>query len=298
MRRPWWRSLDGAVNHGLSLLRGKQTSTNDTANRTVMKLCVAMNPQLSALLVLFASLAACADHSAIIRYSHPTPLSRYGREVAVVPFENDSDGTFSQLVANRLQQAGFDIRPLSEARIGVSGEIVQSSIGQEQTGQNPHTCYRSVPELRTRQVPVLVSVPGSSTPSPNNPYYVPPPQTRVEYRTEQYTEMVERPYSCVRLWRSIDAQFRASIRVITRTSPPRAVFSETFSQTDRQQTIGLQGSDSQDRQPPPVDGHSLLRDLQGRIVEQFAQYSTPDQIVSRLRWSCAVTSDASWNRAD
>ncbi len=225
--------------------------------------------------LIFVAIAGCADHSAIIRYVHPTPLSRYGREVAVVPFENDSDGVFTQLVADRLQRAGFEIRPIAEARIGVSGEVLQSTIGQEQSGHNPHTCYRSVPELRTRQVPVVVSVPGTSSPTPSNPYYVPPAQTRIEYRTEQYTEMVERPYACTRLWRSVDAQFRASIRVITRTRPPRTVFSENYSQTDRQMTTGLQGSDSQDHQPPATDGSGLLRELQGRVVGQFAQYSTP-----------------------
>lgn len=219
--------------------------------------------------------AGCANRNANIRYVHPTRLQRYGREIAVVPFEGPDGADFATLVEQRLQRAGYTITAPTVARMVVTGQVSESEIGQEETGQRPHTCYRQVPEVRTRQVPVVITLPQLPRPT-NNPYYVaPPPQTRTEYRTEQYTEMVERPYSCIQLWRSIDARFRVQTWIRTRSRPIQTVDQQVISLADTQTRTGLQGSDSEDHLPPPVNGPGLLASLHERAVNDFAQETTP-----------------------
>lgn len=246
----------------------------DGLRRRVHTLCAAVKPtphaslrvplvralSLAALFVASHGLAACAtDRGARIRYMHPSPLSRWGNRIRVEPFENEGSSGVSRMIEQRVRQSGAFQMVGEGAQMAIVGEVHDNGASPEQVTSRPFTCTRQVPEQRTRQVPVVI--PGL--------------QPRVELRTEQYTEMVPQPYACTQLVRSTEARFSMRVRINARTRPIHVVFDRRFDLNDRQETLGLAGSDGQDQPPPPVDGDGLLRSLHERAAQRFAQEALP-----------------------
>ncbi len=98
---------------------------------------------------------------------------------------------------------------------------------------------------------------------------------RMEMRTEQYTEMVARPYNCTELVRSINARFYARVGVNAMTRPIREVYARDLDIADDETQTGLSGSDSEDHPPAPVDGAALLQSLQQRAATVFVREILP-----------------------
>lgn len=183
---------------------------------------------------------------------------------------NEADTGISSGITSAIQGSGaFEITS-NQPQMAVLGEVLVNNIGQEQTGSAPYTCHRQVPEQRTRQVPVFIP----QAPVTSGTYtYTPPP--RMEMRTETYTEMVDHPYSCTQLLRWINASFHVHLRVNARTRPIQIVMDREFDLDDEERTTGLRGSDSDDHEPPLVDGPGLLRSLHQRAVSAFAEAALP-----------------------
>ncbi len=206
------------------------------------------------------ALAACGtDRSARIQYMHPSPLSRWGNRIHVEPFENEGASGISRRVEFVVRQSGAFRMVDDGAQMAVVGEVHENTIGNETLSQRPFTCTRMVPELRTRQVPVVI--PGV------NP--------RVELRTEQYTEMVPQPYPCTQLVRAVDARFSMHVRINARTRPIHVVFERRYDLADQIESTGIAGSQGEDHPPAPLDGNALLRRLQDEAVRRFAQDALP-----------------------
>ncbi len=216
---------------------------------------------------LLAGACASVDRRVRVSVYHPSALSRYGQRIGVEPFDNDMETHVSQRVQRRIEASRtFDVTEPERQQMRVIGTVQDATVGQEMRIERPHTCVRLVPELRTRQVPVLITIP--APPSPDGRYV--PPTFRTEYRTEQYTEMVDQPYACVQIVRFIPAQVRVQVSVNALTQPIRQVYSRTIALREQDEATGLRGSDSSDHEPGPVDGPRLLQRLLDRVADEVA----------------------------
>lgn len=254
-------------------------------------------------LLLIAALGASACAAPVrlfLNLQHPSPLSRYGQRIRLGTIENGEPSQFAQRLERSLRSStAFEV-VTANMQMGINGSVNADEFGPEQTGSRPYTCHRQVPEVRTRRVPVMVEDPppadsggssggssnsesgassayGQSTLGSSSYRYTPPRRTHLEYRTEQYTEMVDQAYGCVQLLRWVDAHF--AVRLTATVLPATVVWEREFNLADRQERTGLQGSDSEDHLPGPVSGPGFLEVLRQRAVDQAAAQILPRQEV-------------------
>lgn len=214
--------------------------------------------------LLAAALVAggCASRTAVIHVAHPSPLSRWGRNVGVERFTNEVTPDVSGAIAQGLESNGaFRLTPPAEQQMRMIGRVEVDAIDPERLASRPHTCVRQVPEQRTRAVPMPV------------------PDGRggviMQMVTQSYTAMVEHPYSCTELVRTVTARFRARVTVNALTRPIREVFQHTVALEDSRESTGLRGSDAQDHDPAPVDGPALLDELHQRAATEVLDRVLP-----------------------
>ena len=246
-------------------------------------------------LVALLALSACATNRAItMPLTHPSPFQRWGRQLSVEPFDNDR-AALGQRVAEGARASGtFDLAT-ERAQLGLSGVVHHDESGAEQQGSRPYTCHRQVPEQRTRQVPYWVQGP---TPPP---IYIggvaipQQPQSRMEFRTETYTEMVDHPYACTQLVRWIEGTVSVDVRIIARTRPPQIVWQRSINLSDRDEQTGLAGADSGNYPPGPVSGESVLERLRGQVVAQVTAALVPRR--ESITFDFALGSDERFEQA-
>jgi hypothetical protein len=220
-------------------------------------------------LTLVALVGACASVDRRVRVSvyHPSALSRYGQRIGVSPFDNDIWTRVAERVQRRIEASRtFEVAEPAQQQMRLIGTVQYATVGPETLFERPHTCVRQVPELRTREVPVFVTVP--APPSSDGRYVA--PTIRTEIHTEQYTEMVDQSYGCIQIVRAIPAQVSVQVAVNALTQPIRQVYSRTVALSDQDVAIGLRGSDANDHLPGPVDGPGLLQQLLERVADQVA----------------------------
>lgn len=227
------------------------------------------------LATLFA-LAACGPATSLtLPLTHPSPFSRWGRRLSVQPFDGDRAGLGERIAAGVRSTGTFDLAS-EGAQLGLSGTVQRDEHGPEQQSSRPFTCHRQVPELRTRQMPYYVQDP--PPPPVYGAYGVPiyqAPTGHMAFRTEQYTEMVDHPYSCVQPVRWVEGFVRVSVRIAARTRPPQIVWERSIDLNDRDESTGLQGADSGNYDAPPVSGDAVLDRLRGQVVSQVTAAMVP-----------------------
>lgn len=215
-------------------------------------------------MALLAALAAgaCASRTAVIHVAHPSPLSRWGRNVGVERFANEVTPDVSGPIAQGLEASGaFRVTPPAEQQMRMVGRVEVDAIDPERLASRAHTCVRQVPEQRTRTVPV---------PTPDGRGGI-----TMQMVTQSYTATVDRPYSCTQLVRTVTARFRARVTVNALTRPIREVFQHTVALEDARESLGLRGSDAEDHDPEPVDGPALLDELHRRAVGEVLDRVLP-----------------------
>lgn len=250
--------------------------------------------------------SAASEWEAEVSYEPPSPLSRWGFRVLVLPFENENATGITQRIAHVIDTTrSFDVVTSGAVHMAVSGAVQESRVGEEAVEVEPARCVRTLQETRTRRVPYEVEDPA------------PPPsaqtreqnyeqlgeaignlvvaasggtprsmgrRTHTEFREEEYTVPVEQPYRCQTVVRHVDATFRLHVQVMARTHPVRVVYQRDFSEHDEVRTTGRRGSDDGDQEPEPVDGEALLRSLQERTLEAFARENLPQSASETLRF--------------
>lgn len=249
---------------------------------------------------------ALSDWEAEVTYEPPSPLSRWGFRVLVLPFDNEASTGITQRMATVIDTTrSFDVVTGGAVHMAVSGAVQESRVGDEAVEVEPARCVRTVQETRTRRVPYEVEDPApppatqtreqnyqqlgeaigtllvaaaGGTPQPTNR------RTHTEYRDEEYSVPVEQPYRCQTVVRHVDATFRLHVQVMARTRPVRVVYQRDFSEHDEVRTTGRRGSDDGDQEPAPVDGEALLRSLQERALEAFARENLPHSASETLRF--------------
>lgn len=190
---------------------------------------------------------------------HPSPLSRWGREIGVSRIENEGDADLTGMIARGLDASpALAVVPAAQQRMRVVGRLEQSVIEPERLSSRPTTCTRMVPTQQTVPVPVYVGN---------------PPRLTTQMQTQ--TIMVAHPYPCTELIRTVGAHVRLRITINALTRPIREVFARVFNAQDSQSTTGLQGSDSDDHPPPPIDGLAVLHAVQEQAVTAFLDAVLP-----------------------
>lgn len=251
--------------------------------------------------------SAGSDWEAEVTYEPPSPLSRWGFRVLVLPFESEgATGITQRLAAVVDRTRTFDVVTGGAVHMAISGAVTESRIGQEAVDEESARCVRTVQETRTRRVPYEVEdpapPPGPAAQQQQNYQQLgeaigniivaasggtPQPMSRrthTEYRDEEYQEPVEQPYRCVTLTRHVAASFRLHVQVMARTRPVRVVYERDFSERDEARSTGRRGSDDADHEPDPVDGEALLRSLQERALEAFARENLPHSATETIRF--------------
>lgn len=247
-------------------------------------------------LALLITLSACAtNRSVTLPLTHPSPFQRWGRQLSVEPFDNDR-AALGQRIAEGVRGTGtFDIVQ-EGAQLGLSGTVHRDEHGTEQQVSRPYTCHRQVPEQRTRQVPQWVQDP--PPPPVMGPYGVPiyqPTTGHMTFRTEQYTVMVDHPYACTQLVRSIEGTVSVEVRIIARTRPPQVVWQRSIDLTDRDEQTGLSGADSGNHPLGPVSGDAVLDRLRGRVVSAVTAAVIPRR--DTISFDFALGSDDRFEQA-
>lgn len=250
--------------------------------------------------------SAASEWEAEVRYEPPSPLSRWGFRVLVLPFENENSTGITQRMAQVIDATrSFDVVTSGAVHMAVSGAVQESRVGKEAVEVEPARCVRTLQEIRTRRVPYEVEDP---TPAPSaqtreQNYQqlgeaignllvaasgVTPRsmgrRTHTEFREEEYTVPVEQSYRCQTVVRHVDATFRLHVQVMARTRPVRVVYQRDFDEHDEVRTTGRRGSGDDDQEPEPVDGEALLHSLQERALEAFARENLPQSASETLRF--------------
>jgi hypothetical protein len=238
-----------------------------------------------AIAAALVALAGCgAPLGVTLQVQHPSPLARYGRRIAIEPLGADEGPRIGQRLTERVRGSNaFELTTRENAQMVLIGEVTGDTFGDEQTGERPYTCHRQVPELRTRRVPVVVEDPPPANGASNGTGYggstyqntYVPRRTHIEYRTEQYTEMVDQPYACTQLLRWVEARFSVVLRVNARTRPIHTVWERTIELPGREEHTGIAGSDASDHEPDAVSGADLLEELRERAAEAAATSLLP-----------------------
>lgn len=250
--------------------------------------------------------SAASEWEAEVRYEPPSPLSRWGFRVLVLPFDNENSTGITQRMAQVIDTTrSFDVVTNGAVHMAVSGAVQESRVGEEGVEVETARCVRTLQETRTRRVPyevedpapppsaqtreqnyqqlgeaignIIVAASGGTPRSMGR-------RTHTEYRDEEYTVPVEQPYRCQTVVRHVDATFRLHVQVMARTRPVRVVYQRDFSEHDEVRTTGRRGSDDGDQEPAPVDGEALLRSLQERALEAFARENLPQSASETLRF--------------
>ena len=250
--------------------------------------------------------SATSEWEAEVSYEPPSPLSRWGFRVLVLPFDNENSTGITQRMAHVIDATrSFDVVTSGAVHMAVSGAVQERRVGDEAVEVEPARCVRTLQETRTRRVPYEVEDP-APTPSAQTreqnyqqlgeaignlvvaaaggtPRSM-GRRTHTEFREEEYTVPVEQPYRCQTVIRHVDATFRLHVQVMARTRPVRVVYQRDFSEHDEVRTTGRRGSDDSDQEPEPVDGEALLRSLQERALEAFARENLPQSASETLRF--------------
>ncbi len=194
---------------------------------------------------------ACS-RAVTLQVQHPSPLSRWGRELGVSAF-GDDDNHLAAIVASGLDASpAFDVVQGAGQRMRVLGRVEQRQVDPERVSSRATTCVRMVNTTVPRSVPVTVGY---------------PPRTVMQ--TSSIVVPVPQPYACTQLVRSVTARARLRISVNALTRPIRQVYGRAFSVEDTARTTGLEGSDAEDHAPPPIDSAALLRDVEERTAQAF-----------------------------
>ena len=249
---------------------------------------------------------AQSEWEANVSYEPPSPFSRWGFRVLVLPFDNEASTGITQRMAQVIDATrSFDVVTTGAVHMAVSGAVQESRVGEEGVDVEPARCVRTVQETRTRRVPYEVEdpAPPASTQSREQNYaqlgeaignlFVAAAggrpsttgrRTHTEYRDEEFTVPVEQGYRCQNVVRHVDATFRLHVQVMARTRPVRVVYERDFAEHDEERTSGRRGSDDGDQEPAPVDGEALLRTLQQRAIDAFARENLPRPASETLRF--------------
>lgn len=197
--------------------------------------------------------------TATLRVMHPSPLSRWGREIGVGRIENEGDSGIGAIIAQGLASSGaFTVVAEAGERMRVIGRVEQRAMEPERLERRPATCTRTVAETRQRVVPVTVGYP-----------------PRTEMQTQTYTEYVQQPYGCTELVRTVGARVRLHVSVNALTRPIREVFSRAFTAHEAESSTGMMGSDDQDHPAPPIDGAAVMRSAEAQSAQQFLDEVLP-----------------------
>lgn len=104
--------------------------------------------------------SAASEWEAEVSYEPPTPLSRWGFRVLVLPFENENSTGITQRLAHVIDATrSFDVVTSGAVHMAVSGAVQESRVGEEAVEVEPARCVRTLQETRTRRVPYEVEDP-------------------------------------------------------------------------------------------------------------------------------------------
>lgn len=212
-------------------------------------------------------LAGCGPNRVVhMGFVLPSLLERFGRRMTVADFEGPMGTEISDRIRSQVGSSGvFEVVPIDRADMAVSGALLESRILPERMETIPHSCTRIVVNVVMQQV--CTTRPAPYTPPNPNGTYTPPPPPQQVCNTIPVPVPTPQSYPCTRLMRSVDVTARIAFRVRARArNAVRTAVTREYSRSDHEQTEGLQGSDSDDRQPAPIDAIGLQRRLHESIV--------------------------------
>ncbi|MCC7542953.1 MAG: tetratricopeptide repeat protein [Deltaproteobacteria bacterium] len=194
----------------------------------------------------------CASRATYFRVTHPATLdaTAFGNSFAVASFEGGYPQAASQIrreleqrIAHSLNRS---IRLMGQgAGLTITGTVVSNDY-QERIDAHSGQCSRRVEAGRDAA-------------------------GRMQYRTVQY--------GCTWLTRAGTAVARLQLGVMA-TQTGQVIVSQMYEQRRDATTSGMRSPYSdENREPPPIDGSSILRTLNSQIVDQFARIILPWQQV-------------------